>query len=629
MHTNIDEVASVTVIPTRHKRHRVGLLAFALLAAAIGVSLGWTGTARADFSGGGDIIIDGAPGFIANAGYDTTSPGDIIVADEGTAGIFGDAALPLAGGDLHPLRADLAIIGNEVGSIGAVTLEDFMYLAGSTDPTGGNWIIDEDLAVGNNGQGFLDLLNSARVYVEDDVWIGGSPGTGVLVTATGEGYGLVTINGTGTRLVTGHPQDNTIEEFYIGYNGLADVEVSGRGSIETGGRATIGEENFADGRVMLTDRGTRWTIEYTLTIGNGQSGATTAHGYLEINNQAQVLVGTGIDINSRGQVRLGGGRLELLEPTTYSIVNGGVISGSGIIEGQMTITGSGQLRNAAGVANAREYMQITERVTNAGLIESQGGEMEFEDTVTNLAGAVIVARDAIMRFRGSEVSGSSDLVNDGDLILGGNTTIYGTISGGGTITTIGPGTTSDEIVISGDVTFDPTPLLAASSGGGLVAPDTGFALTIAESDPLTIVGDLNLAGIAALAIDYVGDDPIDEGYVLQVMSVTGAITGTFANSELIANGRTWDINILGNDVLVTAGALIDNRGGDFDGDGDVDGNDFLAWQRGLGDASNLSDFESNYGTTVGALATTAAVPEPAGATLLLLAVLGCSMRRAR
>jgi hypothetical protein len=61
--------------------------------------------------------------------------------------------------------------------------------------------------------------------------------------------------------------------------------------------------------------------------------------------------------------------------------------------------------------------------------------------------------------------------------------------------------------------------------------------------------------------------------------------------------------------------------GDFDGDNDVDGNDFLVFQRGFGstyDASDLADFKNNFGThSAGAVA--GAVPEPAAAVLMLVA----------
>jgi len=59
--------------------------------------------------------------------------------------------------------------------------------------------------------------------------------------------------------------------------------------------------------------------------------------------------------------------------------------------------------------------------------------------------------------------------------------------------------------------------------------------------------------------------------------------------------------------------------GDFDGDLDVDGADFLEWQRDLGDATNLGLWESSYGTPAPAVAAFAAVPEPS--SLLLVGVM--------
>ncbi|NOY40572.1 MAG: PEP-CTERM sorting domain-containing protein [Planctomycetes bacterium] len=63
--------------------------------------------------------------------------------------------------------------------------------------------------------------------------------------------------------------------------------------------------------------------------------------------------------------------------------------------------------------------------------------------------------------------------------------------------------------------------------------------------------------------------------------------------------------------------------GDFDGDGDVDGFDFLKWQRGETSSplseQDLSDWEENFGTLNSGATAATAVPEPS--TLLLL-VLG-------
>ena len=88
-------------------------------------------------------------------------------------------------------------------------------------------------------------------------------------------------------------------------------------------------------------------------------------------------------------------------------------------------------------------------------------------------------------------------------------------------------------------------------------------------------------------------------------------------------------------------------GADFDSDGDVDGNDFLTWQRGFGtqssaqksdgdydndtdvDGADLAGWQTEFGAGSGSL--TSAVPEPTSVVLLLtftvLAHACCRMRR--
>ncbi len=67
--------------------------------------------------------------------------------------------------------------------------------------------------------------------------------------------------------------------------------------------------------------------------------------------------------------------------------------------------------------------------------------------------------------------------------------------------------------------------------------------------------------------------------------------------------------------------------GDFDDDGDVDGNDFLVWQQGGSptpmSAGDLADWRANYGSSGGSVATIGAVPEPG--TLVLAAVCGLAL----
>jgi len=60
--------------------------------------------------------------------------------------------------------------------------------------------------------------------------------------------------------------------------------------------------------------------------------------------------------------------------------------------------------------------------------------------------------------------------------------------------------------------------------------------------------------------------------------------------------------------------------GDFDNDQDVDGADFLTWQRDT-NVGSLSDWEANFGTTPLGIVATAAVPEPGTCILLATGLL--------
>jgi 2',3'-cyclic-nucleotide 2'-phosphodiesterase/3'-nucleotidase/5'-nucleotidase len=76
---------------------------------------------------------------------------------------------------------------------------------------------------------------------------------------------------------------------------------------------------------------------------------------------------------------------------------------------------------------------------------------------------------------------------------------------------------------------------------------------------------------------------------------------------------------------------IDFLKGDFDGDGDVDGHDFLLWQRGGSEtplsASDLADWQVNFGSSDPLAAAATAVPEPTTWALVIGAAACCCCRR--
>ena len=380
--------------------------------------------------------------------------------------------------------------------------------------------------------------------------------------------------------------------------------------------------NGSIGTARFTDLGTRWINQGDVEIGTDSGTATDENGkgILEISSQAVVSIGvtasngeeftSGMtNVNELGTIELiDGGRL-----LTFELNNNGLIRGDGWIQASDTfdILPLGELRNAAGVANLRERIYVADSdvtVTNDGTIESLGGEMEFEGPVVN--NLELIARDAIMRF-------NSGLINTGDIVLGGDTQLHpiGTLLTSGDIHVL----SNSEALIVGDLTF---------SAGSL-------ALSIGDAPgTLDVVGTVNLGG-ATLDLDYSAGVLSQPGDSYQVLASTEPISGLFSNSQAVADGRVWDILIQSDTVFVTAtGSTALPEDSDFDSDGDVDGADFLEWQRGFGtlyDATDLLVWHANYGVgapPLAAGAAAAAVPEPGTGMLVLLGVICITMRGA-
>jgi hypothetical protein len=78
----------------------------------------------------------------------------------------------------------------------------------------------------------------------------------------------------------------------------------------------------------------------------------------------------------------------------------------------------------------------------------------------------------------------------------------------------------------------------------------------------------------------------------------------------------------GEEAVYTLQLTIGGTDGDFDNDGDVDGRDFLVWQRNPS-VGSLADWKSNYGA--GSLATVS-VPEPGALALMVLGIAAICLR---
>ncbi len=150
---------------------------------------------------------------------------------------------------------------------------------------------------------------------------------------------------------------------------------------------------------------------------------------------------------------------------------------------------------------------------------------------------------------------------------------------------------------------------------------------IESGDFLQIGGSVVLDGGILRANDFeetlsVGTVEINGGGLLQfknslesVMDVEALITSGFFTTSEASPLIVEIVDVDGTNftqVSVDAGIP-----GDFDGNGVVDGNDFLKWQREDGSAASLALWEANYGATA-LVAAVGSVPEPSSVVLAML-----------
>jgi hypothetical protein len=174
-------------------------------------------------------------------------------------------------------------------------------------------------------------------------------------------------------------------------------------------------------------------------------------------------------------------------------------------------------------------------------------------------------------------------------------------------------------------------------------PGQGFNQGIRPSNTIR---DMELLSNGNLAVTMFGGSL----YTLDMSTLDGSACGDPANFDLPDGGcgglvddtgatMVFDGDIVFDDpnnpngisdngfTLMTIARTALGTPGDFDGDDDVDGDDFLFWQRdpSVGD---LADWEANYGFVPPPLsATSIAVPEPSTGMVLLIGMLGMLCRR--
>jgi fibronectin-binding autotransporter adhesin len=457
----------------------------------------------------------------------------------------------------------------------------------------------------------------------------------------------ITLNAGGGTIDT--PATTTLTSTISGSGGLTK---SGVGTLLYNSTSTLPSLTVTAGDFALPVAAPV-TVTGVLTVG--------ANGYFSSDGG---LITAG-NINNSGELELVN-NARLVGP----ISNSGVLKGAGRITGALTNTSTGNVRLSV---NDSIHFDTASASSNAGLIEVIGGEIEFDGTMTNAASTgMIAARNAGMRFNGGLTNAGSmalsfgtsdvfgDIANDSGASIvvsgGANATFYDDITQNGTFRVSAVGSTTSVAVVlgafsgsggstgGGDIFFEGDLRPGNSPASVTFDNNVGFgdgATTLIELggttlgsqyDHVNVTGDLVLDGDLNIAL--LGGFTPSIGDSFNILD-WGSLNGTFDAINLPAlSGMNWITS-----QLYTTGTLLVALPGDFDADGDVDGRDFLIWQRGGSpsplSASDLNDWQTNYG--VGALSALSAlngggtppanaVPEPSG-LVIVLGLLSLAARR--
>jgi hypothetical protein len=159
-----------------------------------------------------------------------------------------------------------------------------------------------------------------------------------------------------------------------------------------------------------------------------------------------------------------------------------------------------------------------------------------------------------------------------------------------------------------------------------------------ELSPVEVNGQATLAG--ELKVQLVGGYMPQLGDSYDLMNVTGGLTGNFGTETLpaLGAGLEWDVDYTPSSLTLSVVSGPGNFPADFDGDGDVDGNDLNEWKNDFGkstgaikgdgdadgdgdvDGSDFLSWQRELGNGVPAAPAVGAVPEPSTVVLLAAAM---------
>jgi autotransporter-associated beta strand protein len=425
--------------------------------------------------------------------------------------------------------------------------------------------------------------------------------------------------GLGGILSSGANIHETAEDVVINLLGAQTWTTSGAGQLAIYGPVNLGSN-------PLTFDGSSDTVLFGPLSGTGG-----------LTKQGSGTLSLSSSNNFTGDLSILGGTVGLfdngaLNPTTPVAVAfgaGGTLGlyGHGVVvSGLTTAPGSTSavVENGSSTNVATLTVAVGAATPNvfAGVIRDNSAPMNAPLNLKK-TGAGVLTLSGSNTYTGATTVEQGTLTIDGSLARGVLVKSGAILAGGGTIgqtVTVEAGGTLAPGNLTGEMTLGTLTMHA----GATLAFEIGGVLAGAQYDRIESAGSLAFDG--TLRISLIGGFMPSAGQSFDLMDWNFRL-GTFDVLDLpaLTPGLAWNTSQLNN-----TGTLLVGYAGDFDFDGDVDGADFLRWQRGESgnplSAADLDAWKANFGAPASSGAA-AAVPEPTTVALLLLAAAGTIIRK--
>jgi T5SS/PEP-CTERM-associated repeat protein len=425
------------------------------------------------------------------------------------------------------------------------------------------------------------------------------------------GGGTVTVDGANSVF-------RTSTDFNLGGSSVGQV---GTVTTTNGGRLHIGDAANQSGVFAAND----------MFVSDLNNPASNQGGFLRVSNGSTLTHAGNMLVanqaNEFGQVRVDGANSQLI-PTgltvigrfgsaTLDVQNGGAVRTD--IYVQSFDAGSNSTTNVTGASSLLDVTGnlVVGRAGEALMDITAGGRVEAGGVA--LLGEVAGGNGTIRVFDAGSTFEADNEIQVGlggfgtlGVYSGGNvTTPIVTVGGGGVLDVLGASVTGDVTLLSNsdmyanDATVGP---LTQQAGAGLHFQLRGTS----DFDNLHVLGPAILHGDLDVTLGS-GYTP-QSGDSFEFLTSAAEISENFGslNFPTLSGGLDWQLDFSPQALTLT---VIGGLPGDFDLDGDVDGRDFLVWQRNTS-VGDLADWQANYGGGM-LTANSTAVPEPGGAILAL------------